>query len=202
MRVTGSVRERQAPAGAREVARVTSRPLAQIVEQVLLVSDNEGAEVLGHQTGLAVNGHGSFDGGAAAVSQTLSGLGVDLRGARILDGSGLSRQDRLQAESLVSVLQIASSADHPELRPAVSGLPVAAYDGSLEDRFDGSPGRGWVRGKTGTLRGTSALAGLVTDARGRVLVYAFVSNHLRPVEIPDAPEALDDLAAALATCRC
>ena len=202
IRVTGSVRERPAPAGAREVARVTSRPLAQIVEQVLLVSDNEGAEVLGHQTGLAVNGHGSFAGGAAAVRQTLSGLGVDLSSARIYDGSGLSRRDRLPAQSLVSVLQLASSPDHPVLRPVVTGLPVAAYDGSLADRFDESPGRGWVRAKTGTLRGTSALAGLVTDARGRVLVFAFLSNRIKPVDIPDAPSALDDLAAALATCEC
>jgi D-alanyl-D-alanine carboxypeptidase/D-alanyl-D-alanine-endopeptidase (penicillin-binding protein 4) len=102
----------------------------------------------------------------------------------------------------VSVLQVASSAGRPGLRSVVTGLPVAAYDGSLADRFDRSPGRGWVHAKTGTLHGTSALAGLVTDARGRVLVFAFVSNRIKPVDIPDAPGALDDLAAALATCVC
>ena len=200
--VGGPVQERTAPATAREVARVTSLPLADIVERVLQVSDNDGAEVLGHQTGLAVNGHGSFAGGAAAVQQTLAGLGIDLRGARIYDGSGLSRHDRLRAETLVAVLQLASSADHPELRSVVTGLPVAAYDGSLAERFDRSPGRGWVRAKTGTLTGTSGLAGLVTDARGRVLVFAFLSNHIPPVATDDARAALDHLAATLATCHC
>jgi D-alanyl-D-alanine carboxypeptidase/D-alanyl-D-alanine-endopeptidase (penicillin-binding protein 4) len=149
-----------------------------------------------------VNGHGSFAGGAAAVRETLSGLGIDLQGAQIYDGSGLSRRDRLRADTLVDVLQVASAGDHPELRSVVTGLPVAAYDGSLADRFDRSPGRGWVRAKTGTLRGTSALAGLVTDARGRLLVFAFLSNHIPLSDTADAPDALDALAASLADCPC
>jgi len=200
--VTGPITAHTAPATAREVARVTSLPLADIVERVLQLSDNDGAEVLAHQAGVAVNGHGSFAGGAAAVRQTLGGLGIDLTGARIVDGSGLSRHDRVRAETLVSVLQLASAGDHPELRPVVTGLPVAAYDGSLADRFDRSPGRGWVRAKTGTLTGTSALAGLVTDARGRPLVFAFLSNHVPVTGTDEARTALDDLAATLATCRC
>ena len=59
-----------------------------------------------------------------------------------------------------------------------------------------------MRAKTGTLTGTSALAGLVTDARGHPLVFAFVSNHIPLVGTLDARAALDDLAARLATCRC
>ncbi len=200
--VTGKVRARAAAPGAREVARVTSLPLAEIVERVLQLSDNDGAEVLGHQAGLAVTGHGSFAGGAAAVRQTLSGLGIDLEGAKIYDGSGLSRHDRVDAGTLVDVLQLASASDRPELRSVVTGLPVAAYDGSLAYRFDHSPGRGWIRAKTGTLTGTSALAGLVTDAHGQLLVFAFVSNHIPPSATDDARDALDHLATRLATCRC
>ena len=63
-------------------------------------------------------------------------------------------------------------------------------------------GRGWVRAKTGTLTGTSGLAGLVTDARGRVLVFAFLSNHIPPAATDDARAALDHLAATLAMCPC
>lgn len=202
IRVTGQVQQRRAAPTAREVARVSSPPVAEIVEQVLKVSDNEGAEVLARQTALALGGEGSFDGGTAAVRQVLTGLGIDLGGARLYDGSGLSRDDRLDAGSIVEVLQVAASAEHPELRAVVSGLPVAAFDGSLEDRFAGSPGRGWVLAKTGTLRGTSGLAGLVTDARGRPLVFAFISNHIPALDTLDARAALEDLAATLATCRC
>jgi D-alanyl-D-alanine carboxypeptidase/D-alanyl-D-alanine-endopeptidase (penicillin-binding protein 4) len=187
---------------ARELARVTSIPLADIVERVLQFSDNEGAEVLGHQVGLEVTGDATYDGGVRGVEQTIEGLGVDLSDATIQDGSGLSRHDRLDAETLVRVLQVASSPAHPELRSVVTGLPVAAYDGSLTFRFTDSPGRGLVRAKTGTLTGTSALAGVTTDARGRALVFAFVSNHVRLPETLDTRAALERLSSALATCRC
>ena len=200
--VDPAIGQERARPHARELARVTSRPLADIVEHVLQVSDNEGAEVLAHQVGLAVEGQGSYAAGVRGVEKTLTGLGIDLERATIQDGSGLSRDDRLDAETLVQVLQLAASPDHPELRSVITGLPVAAYDGSLADRFDDSPGRGLVRAKTGTLRGTSALAGLTTDARGRVLVFAFVSNHIKETESEDIRAALDRLASTLAACRC
>ncbi len=51
-----------APAGrtpqAAPLASVESAPLSEIVEQVLSVSDNEGAEVLGHHVGIATGGSG------------------------------------------------------------------------------------------------------------------------------------------------
>jgi D-alanyl-D-alanine carboxypeptidase/D-alanyl-D-alanine-endopeptidase (penicillin-binding protein 4) len=200
--VEGHVGERPATGAIHELAHVTSVPLADIVERVLQNSDNEGAEVLARQVGLSVTGDGSFAGGVTAVRRTLAGLGVDLRTAALYDGSGLSRDDRIDAASLVRVLQLASSSDHPELRAVVTGLPVAGFDGSLVDRFDHADGRGWVRAKTGTLSGTSALAGLVTDARGRPLVFAFVSNHVPVTNTLGARAALDRLASALADCRC
>jgi serine-type D-Ala-D-Ala carboxypeptidase/endopeptidase (penicillin-binding protein 4) len=200
--VEPTITQTKAGAHARELARVTSLPLADIVERILQFSDNEGAEVLAHQVGLAVAGEGSYAAGVRGVTRTLTGLGLDLHGATIQDGSGLSRNDRVDAETLVQVLQLASSPTHPELRSVVTGLPVAAYDGSLRYRFDDSPGRGLVRAKTGTLSGTSALAGITTDARGHVLVFAFVSNHVNEADTLDTRAALDHLAATLATCPC
>jgi serine-type D-Ala-D-Ala carboxypeptidase/endopeptidase (penicillin-binding protein 4) len=200
--VKPEIAQEKVRAHAHELSSVTSLPVADIVEQVLQYSDNEGAEVLAHQVGLEVEGEGSFEGGVRGVTSTLRGLGVDLRGATIQDGSGLSRHDRLNAETLVEVLQLASSPDHPELRSVVTGLPVAAYDGSLTYRYGDSRGRGLVRAKTGTLTGTSALAGLTTDARSRVLVFAFVSNHVKYAETLDTRAALERLTSALATSHC
>jgi serine-type D-Ala-D-Ala carboxypeptidase/endopeptidase (penicillin-binding protein 4) len=200
IRVQPTIGQEHARPHARELAHVSSRPLADIVEHVLQVSDNEGAEVLAHHVGLEVEGEGSYAAGVRGTVATLTGLGLDLRRATLQDGSGLSRHDRLDAETLVRVLQLAASPEHPELRSVITGLPVAAYDGSLADRFGHDSGRGVVRAKTGTLRGTSALAGLTTDARGRVLVFAFVGNHVG--NTLDAEAALDRLASALASCRC
>jgi serine-type D-Ala-D-Ala carboxypeptidase/endopeptidase (penicillin-binding protein 4) len=207
VRVAPAIGEQQAKPHAREVAHVESPPVADVVERTLQYSDNEGAEVLARQVGLEVSGRASYAGGVAGVRKTLQGLGIDLSDATIQDGSGLSRHDRLDAATLVRVLQVAASPDHPELRSVLTGLPVAAYDGSLASRFTatsggGTTGRGLVRAKTGTLTGTSALAGTTTDARGRLLVFAFVSNHVKYAETLDTRAALDRLSAALATCRC
>ncbi len=201
--VASTIAQQKAVGHAHELARVTSLPVADIVERVLQYSDNEGAEVLAHQVGLAVGGDASYDGGVRGVRSTLRDLGIDLGHATIQDGSGLSRHDRLDAETLVDVLQLAASPDHPDLRSVITGLPVAGYDGSLAYRFgDKSGGRGLVRAKTGTLTGTSALAGITTDARNRTLVFAFVSNHIKYAETLDARAALERLTTALATSHC
>jgi D-alanyl-D-alanine carboxypeptidase/D-alanyl-D-alanine-endopeptidase (penicillin-binding protein 4) len=84
----------------------------------------------------------------------------------------------------------------------LSGLPVAGGDGTLDDRFTGgesASGRGFVRAKTGTLTGVSALAGVVTDADGRLLTFALMANGTSPAE--SRPQ-LDSLAAALRECGC
>ncbi len=92
-------------AGGRELASVQSAPLREIAARVLEVSDNEGAEVLSHQVGKAVSGSGTFADGAAAVTQTLQGLGVTADFA-IHDGSGLSRENLITPLALVQVLRL------------------------------------------------------------------------------------------------
>ena len=195
---------RPAPRRASDLAAVSSAPLGEIVEHVLDVSDNEAAEVLAHHVGLAVEGEGSFGAARRGVETTLAGLGVDVSGDVIYDGSGLSRRSRIRPTTLVDVLRVAASAEHPELRAVISGLPVAGFTGSLEYRFsEGEPdGRGLVRAKTGTLTGVSALAGLVTDAGGRTLVFVAVADHVALRDTLAARDALDGVAASLTACDC
>ena len=200
VRVRGAVRPR-APAGtATEIAAVSSAPLAQIVERVLDVSDNEAAEVLGHQIGLASGRQGSFEAGADGVLSTLAGLGVATDRAVLHDGSGLSRRNRLTTRTLLDVLRVAASPEHPELRAVVTGLAVAGFTGSLTDRFADAPveGRGTVRAKTGTLTGVSVLAGLATDPDGATMAFVFAADQVPYADTLGARDALDDAAAALA----
>lgn len=193
-----------APAGAAEVARVESAPLADVVEHLLEVSDNEAAEVVAHHVGLATGGAGSFAGGATGVLRTLRRLGVPVGGDVVHDGSGLSRSNRVSADTFLEVLRVAASVEQPDLRAVVTGLPVAGFTGSLTDRFaDGPPaGRGSVRAKTGTLTGVHALAGLVTDRDGNTMVFVLAADRVREADSLDARQALDRLAAGLASCRC
>jgi serine-type D-Ala-D-Ala carboxypeptidase/endopeptidase (penicillin-binding protein 4) len=204
IRVMGTPARARAKPGAPVLARATSAPLTQVVERVLSVSDNEGAEVLARHVGLAVSGKGSSAAGTDAVLGTLRRLGVRTDGDVVYDGSGLSRKNRIDPDTLVDVLRLAAAEDHPDLRATVTGLPVAGFTGSLAFRFSDAPGpgRGRVRAKTGTLTGVSALAGVATDLDGVPMVFALVADRVRLRNTLDAQEALDDLAAALGACHC
>ncbi len=204
VQVIGTPRPAVADQTAEEVAAVESAPLDQLVQQMVEVSDNETAEVLAHHAGLAASGEGSFAAGSVAVADALTGLGLDVSGDRIHDGSGLSRKNLISARTLLETVRLAASPEHPELRAVVEGLPVAGFSGSLTTRFvEGPPaGPGRVRAKTGTLTGVHALAGLVTDAGGDVMAFVLAADRVPADRSLDAREALDRVAAGLAGCRC
>jgi serine-type D-Ala-D-Ala carboxypeptidase/endopeptidase (penicillin-binding protein 4) len=187
-----------------DLASVQSAPLREIVARVLEVSDNEGAEVLSHQVGKAVTGTGSFVDGAAAVVQTLQGLGVPTDGIVVHDGSGLSRENVIAPLTLVGVLRLALDPAHPELDAVATALPVAGFTGSLTNRF-GAPfpeSRGLVRAKTGTLTNVSTLAGIAVDQDGHQMLFALMADQIVQPDETKAQKALDAAAAALGACHC
>jgi len=198
------IAEAKAPATAAEIARIASAPVGQIVQRTLAVSDNNAAEVLAHQVGLAISENGSFAGGAAAVAAVLKGLGVPLGGTLIRDGSGLSRENRLTAVALLAVLRLAGSAEHPQLREVLTGLPVAGFTGSLQWRFEKGPAaaKGRVRAKTGTLTGVSGLAGVAIDADGNRMAFVAIADEIAVPNTLAARVGIDRIAAALGACHC
>jgi D-alanyl-D-alanine carboxypeptidase/D-alanyl-D-alanine-endopeptidase (penicillin-binding protein 4) len=191
-------------AGGEDIASVQGAPLAQVVQHVLEVSDNEGAEVLGRQVALAEQRPASFAGGAQAVRSVLTHLGVDLTGDRIYDGSGLSRQDLITPGTLLSVISAASSPDHPGLRSVVADLPVAGFTGSLAYRFEDANrnGLGLVRAKTGTLTGVHGLTGTVTSKDGAVMSFVAIADRVKMPNTLAVRSLLDQMSAALAGCTC
>ena len=187
------------------LARAESAPLDEIVQHVLTVSDNEGAEVLLRHVGLASDRAGSFRGGAAGMRVTLTRLGVPWRGVDVYDGSGLSRDNRVTLAAELAVLELGADPDQPDLRTVVAGLPVAGFSGSLASRFldaASAAARGVVRAKTGTLTGVHGLAGVVVSRDDSLLGFALLLDRVRPVDTFGARLTLDRLTSALARCGC
>ncbi|HET9419969.1 MAG TPA: D-alanyl-D-alanine carboxypeptidase/D-alanyl-D-alanine-endopeptidase [Nocardioides sp.] len=203
IRVEGAPEGASAP-GSTPLAAVSSAPLGEIVERVLTVSDNEAAEVLLRHVGLAAEGDGSFDGGRRGVRRILESQGIDLRSSVLYDGSGLSRDNRLDPRVLIDVLRLAMDPEHPELGAVLTGLPVAGFTGSLADRMDLGPpeGRGRVRAKTGTLTGVTSLAGIAADVDGNAMVFVLMADRVRKNRDYFARVAMDNAAASLGACRC
>jgi D-alanyl-D-alanine carboxypeptidase/D-alanyl-D-alanine-endopeptidase (penicillin-binding protein 4) len=193
------------PTGVRDgtqIAAVQSPPLIERLREMMNASDNVMAESTGREVAEATNRPQSFDGAVQAVLGQLDKAKIDTGGARLLDSSGLSMDDRLTAETLDGVVNAAAGNDEPDLRPLLDLLPIAGGSGTLSNRYlDTDAGRaaaGYLRAKTGSLTATNALAGIVTDASGRVLTFAFISNNAGPT----GRTSIDALAATLRSCGC
>lgn len=194
----------EAPPGAPVLAEVRSPPVGALVETLLGASDNDLAEALARHVALATGHPGTATGAARAVGEAVARLGVDPAAVRVADGSGLSRDSRVEPAALAGLLATAASPERPELRPLLSGLPTAGFGGTLADRYRAGPprlaaGEAWA--KTGTLTGVNALAGLVVDARGRLLAFDVTADAVPGGRRP-AEAALDRVVAALAGCGC
>jgi D-alanyl-D-alanine carboxypeptidase/D-alanyl-D-alanine-endopeptidase (penicillin-binding protein 4) len=145
-----------APTNGVRMAAVTSAPLADVLTGMLRASDNLGAEMLTREIGLRARGTGSTAAGTAAVRDSLVDRGVDVRGLRMVDGSGLSGHNRASCRTLAGGLEA-----EPRLARM---LAVAGTNGTLRTRLVGTPLAGRLRGKTGWISGTVGFAGRLDDA--------------------------------------
>lgn len=198
-----SIRAGVAGPGATEIARVESAPMIDLVQRMLTESDNDLAESIGHLVGKAAGFEASFAGGAQATMDAAKNLGLTTEDLRIVDGSGLSARNTLQAATLVELLNMVATGADPRLGPMAPGLAVAGGTGTLAERYrerDVRPAAGLVRAKTGTLTSVVALAGSVRDTDGRVLVFAFLAEKVSDIEA--ARRTVDAMAVRLAECGC
>ncbi|HTW09621.1 MAG TPA: D-alanyl-D-alanine carboxypeptidase/D-alanyl-D-alanine-endopeptidase [Acidimicrobiales bacterium] len=171
-----------APSGARTLVSLVSPPLREILKEVLHESDNTAMELMTKELGLKVSGHGSTAAGVAAVRADLAADGLPLEGFVNVDGSGLSRDDRVTCALLLATIERAGA--HSIL---TEDLPVAAESGTLADEMKGTVAAGRVDAKTGSLNGVKALSGWVLPVPGespgnaalaRPLAFSVVLNGL------------------------
>ena len=182
--VEGSVR--RMPRGGEDFDLVLEHPgmsLAEIARVCLKQSSNAVAETLikdlGAWDGVAIGERpvrkGDWAGGVRVLRQRLEGLGLSLAEARLVDGSGLSLQNRLSPRMLVRALRVARNSLRfgPEF---VAALPIAHRDGTLEHRLEPAAGR--IRAKTGLLSdaGVTALSGYVDRPDGETLIFSILVN--------------------------
>lgn len=177
IRVSATTRRAPMPAGGVALLSFEGFELARVVTLFLKNSNNMIGEALVKALGRGVDGTpGSWPRGLAAVRRILREHGVELGRARLADGSGLSRDNRLSARILVEVLLLADRSFEwaPEL---LAALPIAGRDGTLKKRAAGVRDR--VRAKTGLLTGVTGLSGFARTADGRDLVFSLLANGYR-----------------------
>jgi D-alanyl-D-alanine carboxypeptidase/D-alanyl-D-alanine-endopeptidase (penicillin-binding protein 4) len=164
------------PDGAAILIRHESKPLALVVRDLGKFSNNFVAEMLVKE--LAAHGlgpPGTTAGGVAVLERYLATVGADSGSYRIVDGSGLSRSNRLSARTIAAVLRRGLS-DFGASYELAASLSVSGTDGTLEDRM-GYPGLARrVRAKTGLLDGVTAISGIVETASGSEVLFSILVN--------------------------
>lgn len=151
------------------LAEVASPPLDSLASEINRRSLNLGAELLLQWAG------GQTEGPAHLTAHVQEVIG-QRDGVYLVDGSGLSYEDRVSPSAFVSYLVkfpgTAAGQNFPQLLPA-NGT------GTLRRLNSGFPGEGVVRAKTGTLGRVSTLVGYLGRPEG-TLVVSLMYNGSRP----------------------
>jgi D-alanyl-D-alanine carboxypeptidase/D-alanyl-D-alanine-endopeptidase (penicillin-binding protein 4) len=139
-----------------------------------LASDNFIAETLAKDVGAYGTGHGTTAAGVARTRDLLTERGILSASDRLVDGSGLSRYNRVAASSMVRL--IADADEDTTWGPALISSLARGGQGTLIHRFLTGPATRRVRAKTGYLNGVSAMAGRVISRGGRHYAFALIMN--------------------------
>ncbi len=157
------------------------RPLIELVADINKMSNNPMTRQLFLNLSANGNGPATREASGQVVRQYLASRGLVFPEMVIDNGSGLSREERISAESLARLLTDALL--EPNASEWISTLPMIGIEGTVKNRMRNSllEGKAWM--KTGTLNNVRALAGYVRSAEERWVVLVVMVNH------PDAARA-------------
>ena len=168
------------PAGVTVLAEHQSAPLQELIVPLLKLSNNAMSEAVLKAMGRQTASSGTAAAGAVAVADFLKRQGLDTSAVSQVDGSGLSRRNVVSSQTLTDLLLAASK--QPWFDAWYNALPVAGNadrmtGGSLGYRLRGTAAENNLHAKTGSMAGVSSLSGYITDAHGRKLVFAMLTNN-------------------------
>ena len=168
-----AAREKKLPTTSQVIASVQSRPMREWIENMLRVSDNSLAEALARLSSLKLGLDGSMRSLTPLYKQVLAARGLDVSKLRIVDASGLSRDNQVPVSLVNEVLALVNKGVG-NYSVIESGLPVSGERGSLRTRFASgnlSAAKGLVLAKTGYITSGYSLAGFLTARDGTELIF-------------------------------
>lgn len=135
-----------------------SAPADEIMRSCMMRSDNLFAECMLRTYGRLRKSDGSTKASAEQEYKMWKELGMPLEGVVIVDGSGLSRSNRVTAGFMSAVLGKMSGNPY-----YASFFPLAGQEGTLRKFLAGTPLDGYIAMKTGSMRGIQCYAGYKLD---------------------------------------
>ena len=183
---------------ARWIAGHRSAPLNELLDTMVKDSDNLYADNIAKTIGAKYFSQpGSFTNGSKAIKAILKDkANIDLEQAVIVDGSGLSRNNRMTASQMMEVITYLYQ--HDDTLNLLATMPVSGQSGTLRYRqsIRHKPLQGQIRAKSGSLYGTYNLAGTIKTQSGKTLIFVqMVSNYFPP----ERDESLPAIAPPIVT---
>lgn len=175
----GKTEKGTVPVTAIDLLTHESEPLALALQGLNKFSNNFVAEQIIKTIGAEKYGPpGTTLKGLKGVEEYLMELGYRPDQYNVLDGSGLSRQNRLSPQMVIDVLRHVKNdlGVYPEF---VSALGVMGVDGNVKNRMSGVKSLGRARVKTGTLNFVSALSGYFQSKDGESFAFSILMNSLK-----------------------
>lgn len=179
VQVTGGITTGKLPENVQLLIEHESEPLSLILRGLNKFSNNFVAEQVVKTIAAEKFGPpGTTENGMKVINGYMRTLGHSPEEYTLVDGSGLSRQNRLSPDHLVSVLKdvYRDSSIYPEL---IASLAVMGLDGSAKNRMNGHPGAQRIRVKTGTLNAVSAISGYFQSQGGEQFAFSILMNDLK-----------------------
>jgi len=171
----GKLRVASAPTNQPPFATHFSPPLSEVIRDINKFSNNTMARQLFLTLGAADGIPANISGGVAAVQQWLARQQLQFPELVLENGAGLSRTERISAQHLADVLQLAARS--PFSAELEASLPILGMDGTVKKRFKDSGIAGHAHLKTGTLEGVKSIAGYVHAQSGKQWIVVFIINH-------------------------
>lgn len=135
-----------------------SPPIDEIMRSCMMRSDNLFAESMLRTYGKIEGGDGSTENAAVREYAYWVDKKMPMEGVTIIDGSGLSRSNRVTADFMTGVLShMSEDADY------ASFFPLAGQEGTLKKFLAETPLDSYIAMKTGSMKGIQCYAGYKLD---------------------------------------
>lgn len=139
-----------------------------------LTSNNIYAESIFKYLGYKKHGKGTFANGTKVVNDYFREKKLNVGGVKIVDGSGLSQQNKVTADFVCRYLMAIGK--EPFFGDFLRSLSKVGESGTAKNLLPSLPAGMTVRLKTGTMDGVKAYAGYIDAANGDRLAFAIISN--------------------------
>ncbi len=186
-RLSGQVREGSVPDNLQPMFNMESATLAETIRDINKYSNNVMAQHVFLTLSQQQSGVGSLEASRELMQRWWrERVGGDV--PTFDNGSGLSRDERISAQALARLLQVAWAS--PNMSELMSSLPVTGLDGTMKR----SKAQASAHLKTGSLRDVAGVAGFVDTANGKRLVLVAILHHANANAARPALDAMIDWA--------